>query len=213
MGEWTDTTSAGSVPPPGGAANLGFPFSLAANASAYSGVLRLGENTGGGNGDPAGKLSSFTDFIDRLGFGNAVDVAVFKFCFLDFSSSSNVNTMAGVISLENAYRNAMAGLQARHPNLRIIHITPPLNNYWNYDRNALRAEMGRFMRSEYGASGFVIDLQSIETSATSGPDCARGGIPVACDPYIGGTGHLTDFGADNAAKGLLYTIFRAANAP
>lgn len=213
MGEWTDTTPAGHVPPPGGAASLGFPFSPANSAGAYTGALRLGENTGGANGDPAAKLASFADFIDRQGFGDAVDVAIFKFCYLDFASTSNVNTMAGVQALEATYRNTMAGIKARHPNLRIIHITVPLNNYWNYNRNDLRAEMGRFMRAEYGADGFVFDLQNIETFAASGPDCAHGGIPVACDPYIGGTGHLTDFGANNAAKGLLYTILRADQAP
>jgi hypothetical protein len=213
MGWWTDDTPAGGSNAPGGAARLGFPFSRAGSAAAYAGTVRLGENTGGNNGDGAGKLASFQHFIATQGFGSAVQVAVFKFCYIDFGGGSNLTSMAQVLALEATYRSTMATLQASYPNLRIIHVTPPLKNYWTSEANDLRVEMGRFLRAEYGTTGYVFDLQDLESHGVSGALCARSGVPVICDPYVGGTGHLTDLGADLAAKALLYTVLKVATAP
>ena len=211
IGQWTEDHV------DGGAKGLGFPFSVANSAADYSANVRLGENTGGENGRPATKLSSFVDFINNQ-VGNAIQVAVFKLCFLDFTKDpqnlpSDRLSMANIAEFENTYRSAMAGIQASHPNLRIIHVTPPILNRWNADGNDSREEMARFLRAEYGSSGFVFDLQDIESHEVNDTACTYNGAPVACESSTGGTGHLTGLASDRAAKGLLYTVLQAASAP
>jgi hypothetical protein len=214
MGQWNDTTAANGSPPPRGASSLGFPFRHAATPADYGpGTVRLGENTGGANGDAASKLASFADLLDARGFGAAVQVAVFKFCYLDVGGGSTLTSLAQVQALEATYRATMAALAAKYPALRIVHVTPPLKSYWNSDSNDLRLELGRFLEAEYGASGHVFDLQDLESHDATGALCAHSGTPVICEPYVGGTGHLTDLGSDLAARGLLYTLYRAGTGP
>ncbi|MCC6811424.1 MAG: hypothetical protein IT381_28600 [Deltaproteobacteria bacterium] len=202
MGFWTDDSQGG------GAEALGFTFAEANTPADFS-TLTLAHTTGGDNGDPVSKLDSFESIIVTQAFGAAVRVAVFKFCYIDFGGGSSVQSMPQALALEASYRATMQAVSAAHPGLRIVHVTPPLMNYWNSAGNDLRAELGRFMRDEYGANGFVFDLQDLESHDATGALCSRNGVAVICDPYVGNSGHLTGLGSTRAAKGLLYTLWRA----
>lgn len=196
MGQWTDDDA------PGGAAALGFPFSRVTSPSDYGAPL-LGELSGGDNGQPSEKIASLKNLLVDDGFGGAVDVVVFKFCFLDFGGGSEVTSSAEERALEEKYARAFEEVSAAHPQLRVIHITPPLNNYWNSANNDLRAAFAAFLRKKYD---FVLDLQDIVSHEPDGTACAHGGVPVSCDRYVGGSGHLSGEGATAVGKALLYMI-------
>ncbi len=201
VGDWTDDDAAG------GATELGMSF-VAANSPGDYARITLGETTGGNNGKPSEKLASLKDIVITQRFGAAVDVVIFKFCFLDFGSGSDAANTAQEKALEAEYEAVMAEIAVAHPALKIIHVTPPINNYWNSAGNDLRAAFGNFQRTEYGTQGFVFDLQDIVSHKADGSACAREGVPVACDEYIGGSGHLSGLGATQTAKGLLFTILQ-----
>jgi hypothetical protein len=205
MGLWTDDHQ------PGGAVTLGFPFGAAKAPSDYA-TLGLGETTGGSNGQPETKLASLQDIVVGQRFGAAVQALLFKLCFIDFGSGSTVNSLDDVHALAAKYKSTMQAISAATPGLRVVHITPPLNNYWNSAGNDLRAELARFLRDEYGGNGFVFDLEDVISHDAQGNPCVHDNVPVICDAYVGGSGHLSHTGATLAAKGLLYTVWQATRA-
>lgn len=73
----------------------------------------------GQNGDPLGKIAEF-DRLIRGGIGDQVDVAVFKFCYVDFHEGDDVTEVF------TAYRDTMAQLEADYPDVTFVYATVPL---------------------------------------------------------------------------------------
>lgn len=201
MGAWTDDGSAG------GAESLGFHFTTANAPSDYP-ALSLGEISGGSNSRPLEKVASLRTIVVDQQFGAVVDVVAFKLCYLDFGSGSDAGTDQGERALEAAYVAAVEAMTSAYPELTVVHVTPPLNNYWNSGGNERRAAFADFLRSTYGKDGFVFDLQDVVSHDSNGNACERNGVPVACDEHLGKTGHLSGEGATAAAKVFLYTLLQ-----
>ena len=68
---------------------------------------------------PLLKLEDF-DRTMRGGMGRQVDVALMKFCWVDISSTTDVDTLFA------RYRDTMAALERDFPNVTFIHVTVPL---------------------------------------------------------------------------------------
>ena len=81
----------------------------------------LAHSTVGRNGDPLSKMRDFQRMMDQ-GLGGRVDLAFFKFCYLDFDSRSDVE------SIFSTYLEIMTGLQERYPGTRFLHATAPLRS-------------------------------------------------------------------------------------
>lgn len=73
----------------------------------------------GRNMDPASKIKSFKDQMDN-GLGNKVDIAFFKFCFIDFNPATDIDAVF------QAYKETMAKLKVQYPATTFVHVTAPL---------------------------------------------------------------------------------------
>jgi hypothetical protein len=184
----------------GGAEALGFPFRTVSSAIDYAGVKR-GEALVAENGNPSRKIRSFTDFIDHQGIGDKVDVAGFKFCWIDFAEGADIG------KLESEYAAAIDAIAKRFPRLRLFHVTPPLTSD-EPARNKLRLSFGERLKARYASKAVVLDLGSIVSTSATGSRCQRGGVPVLCDDLRSDSGHLSDVGSQRAAKAFLYALVR-----
>jgi hypothetical protein len=73
----------------------------------------------GENKKPDVKIEAFERAMDG-GLGGRVDVAFFKFCYVDITPETDVET------LFTSYRASMGRLRERFPTTRFIHVTSPV---------------------------------------------------------------------------------------
>lgn len=131
----------------------------------------------GENGNTQSKIDAFNDVLDN-GVGEKTDIALFKFCYLDFHKEIDSK---GVFK---QYREAVSKLKTKYPNLELIHLTVPLTSQqtgpkaWikkiigkplrGFDINVKRNEFNDFMRAEYKGEESVFDLAKIESTYIDG---------------------------------------------
>ncbi len=73
----------------------------------------------GKNGDPKSKIDSFARLM-KNGLGNKVDIAFFKFCYVDINSRSDLQ------KLFDYYVSVMGALEKKYPKTVFLHVTVPL---------------------------------------------------------------------------------------
>lgn len=100
-------------------------------------VLAHAQN--GKNGDPISKIEDFVQTIDQ-GMGNTVDMAGFKFCYVDFKRDSNIDEIFQV------YKARMNYLIKKYPNVQFIHFTSPIKTLQQGPKGFINKLIGR----EYG---------------------------------------------------------------
>ncbi len=166
--------------------------------TAELGSLRKGvfaHAANGNNGDPAGKIASFQAAIQH-GIGDKVDLAFFKFCYVDFSGSTDV------AALFADYRAKMAALKAAYPNLRLVHVTVPLTTGPAAD-NAVRERFSDMVRQAYGGVEPLFDLAKVESTRSNGATETVGGVRALVGSYSSDGGHLNAAGQDVVARALV----------
>jgi hypothetical protein len=195
--------------------------SLEPDATANAGILHafVGEN-----GDPIGKIEAF-DAAIRGGLGDAVDVAMIKFCYSDFHRGDDVSVVF------DAYRRTMEALERDYPNVAFVYATASLTTegsafeqakdrvkrmigrpaYWpDPSRNVVRHEFNELVRAEYGDSVRLFDLAAVQATSEDGDlqlrrykgaDYFAMERSVATDP-----GHHTEVGSARLASALLATV-------
>lgn len=158
----------------------------------------------GVNGDPLGKLKNF-DAELRDGLADQVDVALLKFCYIDFEPATDAKALFA------AYRQTMDALERDFPNVTFLHATAPLMVSPNGpkerlrallrgDPNSVRESYNGLIRSAY-ASHRLVDIAAIESTT---PD---GGAWGALYPgYSTDGGHLNQTGSALVAGGLLRAL-------
>jgi len=92
----------------------------------------------GRNLDPESKIIEFTRLMDS-GFGEKVDIAFFKFCFVDIGRTSNPD------AIFTSYCNAMDLLRSRFPRVVFVHVTAPLCGPPGRVRGMLKASVKRLI--------------------------------------------------------------------
>ena len=189
----------------GGAGRLGYAFQTVSSAADYPRVTR-GEALVADNRDPARKVRSFRTLVLDQGIGGAVQVAAFKFCWIDFNTDTDLD------AIERQYADAVTEARRRFPGLRILHVTPPLTSDEPRE-NRIRMAFGQRLRQRYAQTDVVFDLAEVQSTRDDGGRCVRDNSAVLCDAYRSDEGHFNDGGADRAAKAFLYAILRAAGAP
>ena len=75
---------------------------------------RVGRNT-----DPVSKINGFRNIIDA-GVGDKVDIAFFKFCYIDVMRDSDTQ------KIFDNYRNTIEDFKARYPETKFLHMTIPV---------------------------------------------------------------------------------------
>lgn len=185
----------------GGASALGYPFSTVSGAADY-GSVHLGEALIPENRDPERKIRSFTDLFVGHSIGSAVQVAAFKFCWIDFSTDTDLD------ALLTHYTAAVEQAQQRYPNVRFFHVTPPITSDEPRE-NRVRVEFGRRLRERFASRAVVLDLSEIQSTRDDGTRCVRDRSAVLCDQYRSDEGHFNPEGARRAAKAFLFAIARS----
>lgn len=174
----------------------------------------------GRNGDPLGKIRDF-DTRMRSGLAQRVDVALFKFCYVDVTSDTDVDALFQV------YRSTMAALERDYPHVTFLHVTTPLTTESGLKGklkkllgggdqsaadNVARQHLNSLMRREYGGSG-LFDLAAIESTAPDGSRVTGSYEGQRYFALYGGyasdNGHLTTAGSEIAAARLLELVARA----
>lgn len=174
----------------------------------------LFESPVGQNGDPESKNEAFARVLEK-GMGAQGGIALYKYCYVDFTATSNVQEVFA------RYRQNMDFLKARYPSLHLVHVTVPLTRVepaskaWvksvlgrrtARDANLRRNEFNRLLRDAYQQDP-IFDLAEVESTHADGSRCffttANQQVYTLCPEYSTDAGHLNEVGRQTAAKRLL----------
>jgi hypothetical protein len=161
----------------------------------------------GENFKPLLKLEDF-DRIMRGGMGRQVDVALMKFCYVDITTSTDVDALFA------RYRDTMDALQRAFPNVTFIHVTDPLTTVAGGEAdNVARERLNALIRGEY-MGRHLFDLAAIESTKPDGTRVAgrydNHEYFALYDGYASDVGHLNAVGSEVAATAFLGAIARAS---
>jgi hypothetical protein len=172
----------------------------------------------GRNGDPQSKNKAFAAILDK-GMGAQGGIAMFKYCYVDIDSSTDVPKMF------EDYRAEISALKARYPALKIVHITVPLTTVepatkaWiksmlgrttTQDVNVKRNEFNKLLRKTYSGVDPIFDLAEVESTQSDGSRSyfTRDGekIYTLAPEFTTDGGHLNEAGRQGAAEALLQVL-------
>ncbi len=165
------------------------------------------------NGDPYEKIRVFKEAVQRS--KGKMSIAIFKFGYADIDDNN-------YLSVQDAYLKMVNDLKKEIPDLRWVHMTPPLfYSVETYDGNPARMKVGEWMRKNLAAKGVVFDLQALESNDGA---CQQGGVWRICpenrnsasDPSdvngidtSDGQGHIGKKAGQRISKALLFSIYNA----
>ena len=176
----------------------------------------------GENGKPDSKCEDFRRILDEKLAGQ-IDVALFKFCYVDFSDTTDVDAIFAT------YARTMDDLKQRHPEITFIHVTAPLRTVdrglgvWAREMlgrpnrtklaNVSRNEFNRRLAEKYSADP-IYDLARVMSTY---PDGRRESFEIdgktfysLVPAYTDDGGHLNTVGRSYAAAELVRSIAAAA---
>jgi hypothetical protein len=175
----------------------------------------------GQNQQPATKCDDFRRILDQELRGS-VDVALFKFCYVDFNDTSDV------AAIFDAYSRTMDDLKRRYPKIVFVHVTAPLRTVdrgpgvWIRERlgrrnrgkhaNVRRGEFNHLLKERYSADP-VFDLAA---SMSTHPDGRRESFRMngtawysLVPAYTDDGGHLNAVGRKHVATEFVRAIAAA----
>jgi len=183
-------------------------------AQITSGVFAHGRV--GQNEAPSSKIRDFTTSLEG-GMAENVDVAFFKFCYIDFNPSTDA---AQVFS---EYKTAMSQLHQKYPRLTMVHVTIPLavveggpkgfikrligKKPGQLAANLVRNRYNELLRHEYAGKEPLFDLAAIEATRLDGGSATfdDSGIayPMLAAEYSSDGKHLNGLGGRWVAAHLI----------
>ena len=173
----------------------------------------------GKNKDPLSKIVDFREIVKNE-IGGKVDVAFFKFCYVDFDQTTDIQ------STFNKYQETMKALKENYPQTTFVHFTVPLvearlnmKGYvkkiiGRYDTkregNIKRNQFNTMLKAEYEGKEPIFDLAGIESTYPDGKNETfekDGRTYYALAPlYTNDSGHLNETGSKVLAGKLLYFL-------
>jgi hypothetical protein len=164
------------------------------------------------NGDPIGKIAEFKK--NALTHKNIIKIAIFKFGYADITDSN-------IEQVKTAYKQLIDDLRVQIPDLRFVHITPPLVYITSKDDgNAAKMKIAQWMRDTFKDKDSIFDLQEVESDNGA---CNLNGVWTICNKYRStascpskgqgidapeGQGHLCESAATRISKAFLYSIYQ-----
>jgi hypothetical protein len=113
------------------------------------------------NQRPFEKVAAFQSFMNGGGMGAVSDIAMMKFCFVDFDAGpTSVETTARAAELFAAYQSMVSAVQAAHSGVKLVHFTSAITQADNTRREAYN----NLIRSAYASTGRLFDLADIESN-------------------------------------------------
>lgn len=166
----------------------------------------------GQNEDPSSKLKDFASTLES-GLAQGADIALVKFCYLDFNGNSDANHIA------EQYIATLDRLSQQFPNTTLVAITAPLTvaqtgpKAWikrllgrtlsGYADNARRQEFNDILRARYNQEGRLFDLAKIEAEGAGAYEYQGRPIEVLNSALTYDDGHLNSKGAQIVATQLI----------
>ncbi len=177
----------------------------------------------GQNFNPVSKILAFYKIIES-GVGDSVDVAFFKFCYIDFNSGTNFKEVF------KEYKTTMDKLMQMYPDVLFIHATAPLVvvqsglKAWikkiigrpldGVDDNIVRHQYNELVRKEYG-QGIVFDIAEAESTQNGGRRQSfimDGKTYYSLSPiYTNDGGHLNETGQHHVATVFIKQLLDACD--
>jgi lysophospholipase L1-like esterase len=172
----------------------------------------------GTNEQPLSKLEAFRGAV-TAGAGKGADVALMKFCYVDFNAGTNV------ASLFDTYKKTMAALKAECPSTTFVHVTVPLTTVasgakawvkkrigspvWGELENDKRHAYNELLRAEYRGKEPVFDLAAVESGDPARPqrfELDGKSVPMLAASLTDDGGHLNATGRRVVAQELLSVL-------
>ncbi len=185
--------------------------SRAADAFAKPGIVHtfVGENEA-----PLSKVADFEKAMEAS--GGKAEVAFFKFCYVDFNATTDVD------ALLSEYVAAHARLKAKYPSTTFVHVTVPLTLVqtgakaflkrltggapWGERENAVRHRYNELLRSKFKGEP-LFDLAAVEATKSDGTtqsyEFVGKPVPALVPAYSDDGGHLNATGQKHVAEALL----------
>jgi hypothetical protein len=180
----------------------------------------------GMNTKPFSKIKRFVEIMDS-GVGSKVDIAFFKFCYVDIMRDSNPQ------EIFDGYSAAMEELKDRYPNTKFLHVTVPIRSVPKgakrylkqtvkliigkpgfFEDNMMRRSYNELLKDAYSKTEALFDLAMIEFVNTSGFRChaIKGAekVWVMAPEYTDDGGHLNSLGRRKVAEQLLIILSETA---
>ena len=181
----------------------------------------------GNNTDPISKISEFKNFIE-VTMGNKIDIALFKFCYVDVNHDSDIH------NIFDKYTGVMNELADQYPHTEFMHLTVPIcavsggtkktakffvksliGRPGVLDDNMKREHYNALLNKTYADRGNVFDLALIESVNPDGFRCSmkKNGdkVFVMAPEYTSDGGHLNIVGRKIIAEQFLISLARVAN--
>jgi len=168
----------------------------------------------GQNSNPKSKIDAFVEKMDS-GLGDRIDVAGFKYCYVDFHKNTDVN------EIFNYYKSELKKLSDKYPNTKFIHFTIPLTvkktgikeffksifkigKGTSVERNKIRKTYNELLLKEYGGNQTVFDLATYESTYPDGNRLfSKKEIYSLIPEYSSDGRHLSEVGKYNIGGQLL----------
>jgi hypothetical protein len=172
---------------------------------AHSGI---GQNT-----EPVSKIDDFKKLMES-GVGSKVDIAFFKFCYVDVNKDTNLKEVF------KHYTDAISILETEYPQVKFVHCTAPLTVIQGGVKSSIKKILGksrgeednmkrgifnRMLKEKYGNR--VFDLAGVESTY---PDGAKAEFSENNDKfaylvpeYSDDGGHLNKLGRQKVAGELI----------
>jgi hypothetical protein len=181
----------------------------------------------GRNTDPASKIKAFENIMDT-GIGNKVDIAFFKFCYVDVMRDSNPQ------KIFTNYRNALEDLRARYPKTKFLHVTVPVRSTPKgakrnlkesiklligrpgvLEDNMKRQHYNTLLNNACSKTDPLFDVALAESISPSGSRCYavkdKAKIYFMDSQYTSDGGHLNEEGRKRIAEQLLIILAELAS--
>jgi len=180
----------------------------------------------GMNTDPFSKIKRFGEIMDA-GVGSKVDMAFFKFCYVDIMRDSDPQQVF------DGYSAALEELKGRYPEKKFLHITIPIRSVPKgakrnlkqsvklligrpgfLEDNMMRRRYNDLLKNAYSKTGLFFDLALIESVNADGFRChaVKGAekVYVMAPEYTEDGGHLNSRGRKKVAEQLLIILAEMA---
>lgn len=179
----------------------------------------------GRNEEPLFKVADFAATLEGGGLGAKVDIAFFKFCYVDIVPETDVD------QLFREYEATLARLRREFPRVRFVHVTSPLTVVQSGPKawvkqllgkrlggaaaNVARERFNALLRQAYQGKEPVFDLARVESTLPDGGQVLfdDGGkrYPALAPGYASDGKHLNALGGRWAAAHLLATLASAGD--
>jgi len=165
------------------------------------------------NGNPYEKIRVFRENATRN--KDILQIAILKFGYADITEDNFEK-----VKIE--YKSFVDALRGQSPNLRFVHVTPPLvYSTAAYEGNAAKMKVGQWMKDTFNSIDVIFDLQELESNNGV---CQQSNVWRICpenrnsasDPSdvngidtSDGQGHIGKKAGQRISKALLMSIYNA----